>query len=222
MPGEIFLLNFMRVALLVLLGIVGAALLLLGAVLCASARVRLRWGEEGGAIEVGVLFVKIRLYPPKKRRKNPKKSTKREEPRQKGKNSPEKEPGPRRQIDIPALARFAREILREVPFRKTEIDLRRFILTIGTGDAAKTALRYSFAMQAVTALFALFDEGKFTIHGQDAVSVTPDFVGGKSTLALDIALRLPIGATLLSVGRAVLRQARAGTLPFPLARAQEG
>ena len=67
---------------------------------------------------------------------------------------------------------------------------RRVIVTVGTDDAAKTALLYGGVQAALTCLFELIDRlvADVRTKGRDVVEVRADFVSGKCDADIDLKL----------------------------------
>ena len=69
---------------------------------------------------------------------------------------------------------------------------RRVIVTVGTDDAAKTALLYGAVSTGLAALLEVIDRAIATVKtgDRDVVDVRADFVGGKTTFDINILLVL--------------------------------
>ena len=68
-------------------------------------------------------------------------------------------------------------------------DIRRLCISVGTGDAAKTALSYAAVTNACDALLALLDENStLRFHRGSEVDVYADWLGEKSAAEIDISL----------------------------------
>ena len=76
-------------------------------------------------------------------------------------------------------------------------DIRRLCISVGTGDAAKTALSYAAVTNACDALLALLDENStLRFHRGSEVGVYADWLGEKSAAEIDISLSLSIRQVL--------------------------
>lgn len=119
-----------------------------------------------------------------KKQKKPKKSAK---PEKKEKHSIE---------DIVALVKLLIEIAKKVlekTWRYIRIKIERYDITVGTDDAAKTALIYGGVSQATSYLFTLLDEtAHFRVKRKAPVNVGVDFLAAetKASVQMDFCLRL--------------------------------
>ena len=76
-------------------------------------------------------------------------------------------------------------------------DNRRLCISVGNGDAAKTALSYAAVTNACDALLALLDENStLRFHRGSEVGVYADWLGEKSAAEIDISLSLSIRQVL--------------------------
>ena len=69
---------------------------------------------------------------------------------------------------------------------------RRVVVTVGTDDAAKTAMLYGAVSTGLAALLEVIDRNIATVKtkNRDVVDVRADFVGGKTTFDINILLIL--------------------------------
>ncbi len=198
----------------ILLGILGLMALLL----LTPVSVRAKY-EDALEVWLGLGPVKLRAFPPKKRKKaekQPQKAKKTKE--KKAKQKPKTEKEPKRSplaLEKPTLAqlpdylRLGADALGSMR-RRILVRNFRLDLTLGGDDAAKTALNYG----RVAALFSILGpllERAFRVRKRD-VSVEADFSGGPNRAAgeIEIAacpLRLVIaGLKLLFVFLALQRK----------------
>lgn len=76
-------------------------------------------------------------------------------------------------------------------------DVRRLCISVGTGDAAKTALSYAAITNACDALLALLDENStLHFHRGSETGVYADWLAESSTAEIDIALSLSLRQAL--------------------------
>lgn len=194
----------------VVLGIFILLLALVFLFCAAKLKIHAVYRKDDGSLRVGVLFFSFRIYP-KKEKKKKKRKKKEKKAKKRTVSAPTGEPGEEKEkqtkIDILALLRFILQTVREIPFERSEVELRAFRLKVAGKDAAKTALLYSGAIQLVTALFALFDKSrKFVISRSDSVAVEPDFLSEKTEFSLDLVFRMRIGTLLSALFRSLWRQ----------------
>ena len=122
--------------------------------------------------------------PKKKKKQKQKKAAK---PQKKEKKSIE---------DIISLVKFLIEIAKKVlekTWRYIRIKIERYDITVGTDDAAKTALIYGGVSQATSYLFTLLDEtAHFRVKRKAPVNVGVDFLSAetKANVQMDFRLRL--------------------------------
>ncbi len=122
---------------------------------------------------------------PKKKKKQKQKKT--EKPQKKEKKNIE---------DIISLVKLLIEIAKKVlekTWRYIRIKIERYDITVGTDDAAKTALIYGGVSQATSYLFTLLDEtAHFRVKRKAPVNVGVDFLAAetRANVQMDFCLRL--------------------------------
>lgn len=98
--------------------------------------------------------------------------------------------------DIVALVKLLIEIAKKVlekTWRYIRIKIERYDITVGTDDAAKTALIYGGVSQATSYLFTLLDEtAHFRVKRKAPVNVGVDFLSAetRANVQMDFCLRL--------------------------------
>lgn len=98
--------------------------------------------------------------------------------------------------DIVALVKLLIEIAKKVlekTWRYIRIKIERYDITVGTDDAAKTALIYGGVSQATSYLFTLLDEtAHFRVKRKAPVNVGVDFLAAetRANVQMDFCLRL--------------------------------
>lgn len=117
--------------------------------------------------------------------------------KQKSKKSAKPEKKEKQSIeDIVALVKLLIEIAKKVlekTWRYIRIKIERYDITVGTDDAAKTALIYGGVSQATSYLFTLLDEtAHFRVKRKAPVNVGVDFLSAetKASVQMDFCLRL--------------------------------
>jgi len=164
---------------------------------------------------VRFLFLNFRLTPRKKKsirlknysqaslRKKRKASQKKKDKADKKSGGKEikdaEQPKPKKKksiSDILALIRYIKRIafaaLRKFG-KNISLDIRRFVIDVGTGDAAKTAVMYGYISQAAAYLFVFFEE-KFNINYKrnSVTNIACSFLAEKTTADIDITLRIRV------------------------------
>lgn len=117
--------------------------------------------------------------------------------KQKSKKSAKPEKKEKQSIeDIVALVKLLIEIAKKVlekTWRYIRIKIERYDITVGTDDAAKTALIYGGVSQATSYLFTLLDEtAHFRVKRKAPVNVGVDFLSAetRANVQMDFCLRL--------------------------------
>ena len=117
--------------------------------------------------------------------------------KQKSKKSAKPEKKEKQSIeDIISLVKLLIEIAKKVlekTWRYIRIKIERYDITVGTDDAAKTALIYGGVSQATSYLFTLLDEtAHFRVKRKAPVNVGVDFLSAetKASVQMDFCLRL--------------------------------
>ena len=117
--------------------------------------------------------------------------------KQKSKKSAKPEKKEKQSIeDIVALVKLLIEIAKKVlekTWRYIRIKIERYDITVGTDDAAKTALIYGGVSQATSYLFTLLDEtAHFRVKRKATVNVGVDFLAAetRANVQMDFCLRL--------------------------------
>ena len=89
--------------------------------------------------------------------------------------------------------------------KKAKIEIDELCVVVSKPDAADTAVQFGICNGIVVSLLALADSfGKAKIRHEN-ISVSPDFILGKSTLCINITLSAPAGSILWSVVRGYLK-----------------
>lgn len=105
--------------------------------------------------------------------------------------------------DIVALVKLLIEIAKKVlekTWRYIRIKIERYDITVGTDDAAKTALIYGGVSQATSYLFTLLDEtAHFRVKRKAPVNVGVDFLSAETRANVQMDFRLCLWH-ILSIG----------------------
>lgn len=151
-------------------------------------------------VHARVLFIKYALFPMKKRKKKPKTAKKSKKmkksaspkPQKKKKATPKEKP--KRDIIglIKLILKLVAAVLRKFP-KHFRVRILRYNITVGTKDAAKTAILYGAVTGLSANLFELLKKGtRFRIRRKSDVNVYADFLGEKTKadIGIDISLTL--------------------------------
>ncbi len=208
-----------EIFLCVIAGIIGFFLLVLSIPLKVSMAY-----DDKIHLTVKYLFIKLNILPvgPKKEKKE--KKPKKEKPPKPEKPKEEKPKGEKKPNPILEMVKangydgmmaviqnlfkvlgiYGGKIFKSIKF--DEIDL---YISVGTGDAASTAIKYGETCQKVYPVFGFICSNNFV--GKYDVSVEPDFLANKSQgeffFDMSITLRKIINATLAMVGRLIIHVA---------------
>ena len=163
-----------------------------------------------------IFFVKIKLYPSKKKKKRyPHSMSKRKA--QKIKNSLKKKPKKKKKSEtteesdetadkndtlsiISIILSFVRSFV-NLFTRAIRLKASRLKVTVATEEAAKTALTYTAITQSVNILFPLLDRLKAVkkLPRGTELSVDIDYLSDTSTFDIDIELYVRVGRALKAV-----------------------
>ncbi len=153
------------------------------------------------------LFIKYSLFPMKKRKKKPKaakkpKKTKKTASPKKTKKAADA-PKEKKKRDIIGLIKLILKlvaaVLRKFP-KHFRVRILRYNITVGTKDAAKTAILYGAVTGLSANLFELLKKGtRFRIKRKSDVNVYADFLGEKTKadIGIDISLTLSGAMSML-------------------------
>ncbi len=187
-------------------------------------RVRLRIVSDNGlALSLCVLFLRFRLLggekkaPETKPCPNPERLLRREmrRERRRQKRAERKKRRAARTKTVPAEPQTPLGIGDRVGvvtalvkhfYEKTNghigVRIKRLHISIGTDDAAKTAILYGAVSQSVATLLELVNSGYTPVKYKDgAVAVIPDYLSGKSEAHIDLSVSVaPMRALMILLG----------------------
>ena len=165
--------------------IVSATLLFLLLLSLARVRVILVYREDVRAY-IRFLFLRFPIYPRKKRKvrisdfsyKNLKKRKSKTKPENKSRQTKKAKTG-----DVKRKFSFFYSIFKMLYprlLRYFRIDVTRIHITVGTDDAAKTAITYGAVSQSVAYICAILDQHtNFHARHNSSITVIPDFTAEK-------------------------------------------
>ena len=169
--------------------------------------------DEKLSVRLKILFVKIQLYPSKKKNKryphsmskrkaqkikdSLKKKPKKEKKKKKKKEKEEKYEKDDLVSILSIVISFVKNFIRLFA-KAIRLKASRLKITVASEEAAQTALTYTAVTQSINILFPLLD-GLKTVkrlpHGKE-LSVSADFLSEESTLELDLELYVRVGGAL--------------------------
>ncbi len=148
-------------------------------------------------VHARVLFIKYALFPMKKRKKKPKKAKKSgkksaPKPKKQAKTAPK--PKPKRDIIglVKLILKLVVAVLRKFP-KHFRVRILRYEISVGTNDAAKTAMVYGAVTGLSARLFELLRKGtRFRIGRKAPVGVYANFIGEKTEayICLDFSITI--------------------------------
>ena len=206
------------VALIIILCIVAILALLL----LTKVTLRIRY-KESLCIDLKILFIKLRIYPSKKKpkryrhsmskrkakkiRDSLKKKPKKERKIFKNKKKDEEKDKEEKKLDkndilsiISIIINFVKNFIRLFS-KSIRLKASRIHLTVATDNAASTALTYAAVTESINVLFPLLDGIKAVKrlpHGKD-LSVNVDFIAEEPTIDIEIELYIRVIRALGSV-----------------------
>lgn len=209
------------IALYIILAILGFFFLLFSIPVHVVARVN---GSDIG-VWIRFLFVRIPIFPVKKRKKKGKEKPKKQKQKKSDKKKTdekagEKKPKPKRDILglIKLLLKIVAAVLRKFP-KHFGVTVHAYEISIATGDAAKTAVTYGAVVGLSEHLFrALKKATRFRIKRKAPVNVYTDFVGTKTRVNICLDINLTINDVLsfaLAAGFAFAKYKMFGPKPAP-------
>ncbi len=149
-------------------------------------------------IKAHIGFLPFSLYPKKEKPKKPPQKEKKAGGKQPPPKAPQKNTGKRRSLSfkIKKITYILKKIHHRFP-KCFLLTVKKFHVTVGAEDAAKTAILYGVVSQGVAYLFA-FCRHSFRIKPKfdDSIAITPDFVNGKNSIAVDLRLSAHLGSLI--------------------------
>lgn len=189
--------------------------------LSIKVTLKIRYDEKLN-VALKILFVKIRLYPSKKKKKRYPHSMSKKKAR-KIKKSLEKKKKPKKEkkkkkkkeekyekgdlISILSIVTSFVKSFIELFAKSIRLKASRLKITVASEDAAQTALTYVAVTQSINVLFPLLDDLKTVkkLPRGKELTVDADFLSEESTLDLDLELYVRVGGALKAVCGAAIR-----------------
>ncbi len=189
-------------AIAVLLALVGTSHLRLCIAYRDSLTVKLKGPGFSHRIFPNQEDVDLSDYSAKERKKNAKKQAKQEKKaKQKSKQAKKASLIPKSIPEFQQLFSDVKDAFSTLPshlLRHAKIRSNRIVVIIGTEDAATTAYLCGWVRNGAMVLDAYLTEHfQYSKKANHICSVTPDFVHGKTSVEIDIELRVRIGAALI-------------------------
>ena len=150
-------------------------------------------------VYLGILFVKIKLFPSENKKKKPKKQSKKKEEYKMPilKDIKDAQPTSDSLVDKINSVGEIISIFFKAFKKQLNVKLAKIHITIATDDAAKTAIMYGAVSGAVACIIDLIDEiTNLKELKKSSISIEPDFVSDKSNIDLNIVLSISIFTAL--------------------------
>lgn len=202
--------------------IIAALLLLIAALLFSPVWARIVY-YDGLTLDVGFGPIRFRLLPIKdekikisdyspkalrKRRLAVKKKAEKSARKTKRANAPSAPKRKRRLSDINALLRYITRVAAALLKKFGEylrVDIKRFVITVATGDAAQTAILYGAVSQGASYLFALLESTLKLKYCRNAMTgIEAEFTAENWNADIDITLKLRGWQALALLIKAIL------------------
>ena len=180
---------------LVPLIIVAAVLLLIALVLALRVRLTLICREKV-TLDLRVLFMRKRLYPPREKAKAKKRS---EDKRSEGKEKHRKEHEDEIPLTLAEKIRLTRgiaAILIRCSHKHLHLRAKRVHINVATGDAAETAIAYGAVSQSLAYLLAGLDKVTDLRAAPPDVAVTADFLGERPSVDIKLIFSISVWGAL--------------------------
>ena len=166
--------------------------------------------EDELRVYLRVLFLKIKLYPSKKKKFNQRKHEKKKKKKESAKSSVLKERDeikskPTLLENISTITEIVRTFFKHFS-KHLHVKLTKIHIKVATPDAAETAILYGAVSGAVACLVELIDS--ITNLGrikQSSIAVEPDFLSEKSIARLNISLYINSFGAIIVILRTLIK-----------------
>lgn len=206
---------------MVVLIVIAAIIAIIFCIAMLSINIILQYSDEF-ALKIRVLFITIRIIPrnkkirpekslpeyvEKRERKAALKEKKKEEKKRKKAEKEKKKSGregsekngqgqPKKKKSAGDIFEMVKDILSSI-FSKLpkylKVRIKKLYVSVGTDDAAKTAIVYGSTMAALPNLLEFINEhAVLKQYGENAISIVPNFISGKVDADIDIRLSIRI------------------------------
>ena len=158
-----------------------------------------------------ILFIKIRLFPSKKKKFDPKKH---ERKQNKKANKPKvvlKELNANSDQELGVLDKINSfkdmiSVIFKAFGKYLHVKLAKIHITVATGDAAQTAILYGAVSGAVACIIEIIDNiTNLKKIKSSSVLIAPDFVSQKSEVKINITLSLSVYGALVTLAKSLWR-----------------
>ncbi len=166
--------------------------------------------EDELCVYVRLLFLKIRLYPSKKKRFDPKKHDRKKKkkenaPRTVLKERDELKKKPSTMENISTVTEIIKTFFKHFS-RHLHVKLTKIHIKVGSPDAAQTAILYGAISGAVSCLVELIDEiTNLSRLSSSSISVEPDFLADKTQARINILLYINSFGAILVILRTLIK-----------------
>ena len=188
----------------IVLIVFGSLILLFVLLLLTNLKFRVVYNPEGSRFRASWLFIRkelsiddaTKLFRSDKK-KEPDEKEKEEGTEKKETTPEEKEKKVPLSWQIDRILRFLSRIFDRLPGTLT-LRARRIVVTVSTGDAAKTALLYGAVSASLAGLVEFVDRSvaRVKCRGRDVIDVRADFLSGKTTADIDLTFSARVSRAL--------------------------
>ena len=192
---------------IITLSILGAILALIVIFLLIKVSLIIQY-DDGVTLKLRILFITVRLYPEKekKRRKNPlhkrmwsyAKHVFKLPKRHKKSAKKEADDGKKRASastileTIQTVCIIVKEVVSKFA-KHLRIKIAKINIKLATGDAAQTAIAYGALTQSINVLFPLLEDIKnFSMPKNKDINISPDFLSEESEMELKLVFSLRV------------------------------
>lgn len=155
------------------------------------------------------LFIKVRIYPQKEKKFNPKKQEKKLKKKE-SKSKPVLKDNSKDQnseLSLTDNIKLITEILsvffKALP-RHLHVKLAKLHIKVATGDAAQTAILYGAVSGAVACLVELLDSiTNLNRLKRSSISIIPDYLSEKSDVDVNISLSISSFGAISTLGKSI-------------------
>ena len=204
--------------LLVVLAVFSVISALVVFVLFSPLSVRICYDEELSVV-VGFSFIKYKVVPKEKKSRKKTTSVKKAAKEKSAPTPVEKTPDKEENVnsvpqkkkakkDISETLNLVFEIIKslfEALGKHAAIKVDRLIVVVSKPDAADTAVDFGICTGIVSNILAFTSNFKKSVIKGENVSVEPDFISGKGSLATDITLSAPVHSLLFGLLKGYFR-----------------
>jgi len=174
------------------IAVVAAVVLILALMLLSPLRVELCVGDGTNVIARFLIFKRVILPSPPKKNKSKKKKSKEKQKKSQSKKPQKQDSSSGIVSQIQMITALVKQLLEKAK-KHLKIELKKLVISVGSDEAAKTAMIYGAVCVACDELLETMRRSlNFKIKGDDAVNVFADFTSEKTYADINIVFSLNI------------------------------